>query len=80
MSKAKAKEAEAEEAVAAERSGPTDITALEASGVSAGDVKKLQAAGMYSVEAVAYSTKKVRLKGGKKLLRQDERRECVAQD
>ncbi len=46
MSKAKAKEVEAEEVAAAERSGPADITALEAHGISAGDVKKLQAAGM----------------------------------
>jgi hypothetical protein len=46
MSKAKAKEAEAEEAAPAERNGPADISALEAHGISAGDVKKLQAAGM----------------------------------
>lgn len=60
MSKSKQKEVvEVEESAgAAERNGPMDITSLEQSGVSAADVKKLQAAGLYTVEAVAYSTKK----------------------
>jgi DNA repair protein RAD51 len=61
MSKAKAKAAAVEEVEEVDRMGPADITALEQQGISAGDVKKLQVAGMYTVEAVAYSTKKALL-------------------
>merc|ERR1712000_662567 len=57
MSKAKSKAAAVvEEAEEVEQSGPQDITALESAGISAGDVKKLQAVGMYTVEAVAFAT------------------------
>jgi len=62
MSKAKSKAAAVvEEAEEVEQSGPQDITALESAGISAGDVKKLQAVGMYTVEAVAFATKKALL-------------------
>ena len=61
MSKAKSKAAAVVEEEAPEAMGPQDITTLESCGISAGDVKKLQTAGMYTVEAVAYSTKKALL-------------------
>lgn len=50
--------AAAEEAV---ESGPTPLTRLEAFGVGAADIKKLQDSGLYTVESVAYATMKVGL-------------------
>ncbi|XP_030855225.1 DNA repair protein RAD51 homolog 1 [Strongylocentrotus purpuratus] len=41
-----------------EEFGPLGISRLEASGISSNDVKKLEEAGMHTVESVAYSTKK----------------------
>jgi len=41
-----------------EMGGPCGIEQLEAAGVGASDIKKLKDAGMYTVEAVAMSTKK----------------------
>ncbi|XP_038072257.1 DNA repair protein RAD51 homolog 1-like [Patiria miniata] len=38
--------------------GPLMITRLESQGISANDVKKLEEAGLHTVESVAYSTKK----------------------
>jgi DNA repair protein RAD51 len=45
-------------AVEEEECGPIPITKLEQHGISAVDVKKLQGAGFYTVESVAFSTKK----------------------
>jgi len=68
MSRQKSKEKQAkavEEEVAAageageeEAAGPIPITKLESCGISAADVKKVQGAGFYNVEAVAFSTKR----------------------
>ncbi|XP_041468158.1 DNA repair protein RAD51 homolog 1 [Lytechinus variegatus] len=41
-----------------EEFGPLGISRLEGSGISSNDVKKLEEAGMHTVESVAYSTKK----------------------
>nr|XP_054758279.1 DNA repair protein RAD51 homolog 1 [Lytechinus pictus] len=41
-----------------EEFGPLGISRLESSGISSNDVKKLEEAGMHTVESVAYSTKK----------------------
>lgn len=64
-------ESRAEEAVAhgdveeydeeLEDGGPLPITELEKQGINASDVKKLQDAGLFTVESVAYSTKKALL-------------------
>lgn len=47
-----------EEQEVTEEFGPLGIIRLEGSGVSSNDVKKLEEAGMHTVESVAYSTKK----------------------
>ena len=39
--------------------GPTPVTKLEMAGINASDIKKLQEAGLHTIEAVAYSRKKV---------------------
>jgi hypothetical protein len=44
----------------AEEAGPTPISKLEAFGINATDTKKLQEAGLHTVESVAYATMKVR--------------------
>eukprot|EP01088_Endostelium_zonatum_P016890 TRINITY_DN4750_c0_g1_i1.p1 TRINITY_DN4750_c0_g1~~TRINITY_DN4750_c0_g1_i1.p1 ORF type:complete len:354 (-),score=84.22 TRINITY_DN4750_c0_g1_i1:57-1118(-) len=41
-----------------EDTGPTPISKLEECGITAADVKKLEAAGYHTVESVAYATKK----------------------
>jgi hypothetical protein len=46
-----------EEAVE-EESGPMPISKLEGSGITSADVKKLMECGFYTVEAIAYSTRK----------------------
>ncbi|GBN68385.1 DNA repair protein rhp51 [Araneus ventricosus] len=38
--------------------GPQKIKKLEGNGISAGDIKKLQEAGFYTVESVAFTPKK----------------------
>lgn len=38
--------------------GPLCVTRLEQCGISSGDVKKLQEAGLHTIEAVAYTPKK----------------------
>eukprot|EP01089_Gocevia_fonbrunei_P000448 TRINITY_DN1046_c0_g1_i1.p1 TRINITY_DN1046_c0_g1~~TRINITY_DN1046_c0_g1_i1.p1 ORF type:complete len:364 (-),score=99.99 TRINITY_DN1046_c0_g1_i1:60-1115(-) len=52
--------AEEEEAVEEEDedTGPVPVVRLEGNGIAAGDIKKLQGAGLYTVESVAYSTRK----------------------
>jgi hypothetical protein len=41
--------------------GPLSITKLEQNGITSGDIKKLQEAGLHTIEAVAYTPKKVLL-------------------
>ena len=41
-----------------EQFGPLSITKLEMNGITAGDIKKLQEAGLHTIEAVAYTPKK----------------------
>ncbi len=48
----------AEEAVEEESSGPIPINKLEGNGINNADIKKLMEAGFYTVESVAYSTRK----------------------
>ncbi|KAJ8905862.1 hypothetical protein NDN08_002367 [Rhodosorus marinus] len=52
---------EEEELQLYEDAGPMLVSRLEGTSVAAGDVKKLQEAGYYTVESVAYSTKKALL-------------------
>lgn len=47
-----------DEAGAEEPAGPVLVERLESCGISAGDVAKLKEAGFYTVEAVAYATRK----------------------
>jgi hypothetical protein len=42
-----------------EHFGPLPITKLEQSGIASGDIKKLQEAGLHTIEAVAYTPKKM---------------------
>ncbi len=42
-----------------EQFGPLVVMKLEQAGISAGDIKKLQEAGLHTVEAVAYTPKKM---------------------
>jgi len=42
-----------------ELEGPTPIKALEEKGINAGDVKKLEEAGFHTVEAIAFTPKKL---------------------
>lgn len=63
MSKSKQKEAalpiQKEEEIASEEGmGPLPISKLEVNGINAADTKKLQEAGFYTVESVAYAPKK----------------------
>lgn len=44
-----------------EQVGPVQVNRLEGQGISANDVKKLQDAGYFTVEAVAYAPKKALL-------------------
>ncbi|CAF0771964.1 unnamed protein product [Brachionus calyciflorus] len=44
-----------------EQFGPTSITKLEVNGITSGDIKKLQEAGLHTIEAVAYVPKKLLL-------------------
>lgn len=44
-----------------EQVGPVQVSRLEGQGISANDVKKLQDAGYFTVEAVAYAPKKALL-------------------
>ena len=48
-----------------ELEGPTPVKALEEKGINAGDVKKLEEAGLHTVEAIAFTPKKalVQVKG-----------------
>jgi DNA repair protein RAD51 len=41
--------------------GPLAVTKLEVNGITAGDIKKLQEAGLHTIEAVAYTPKKMLL-------------------
>ena len=41
--------------------GPFSVTKLEKNGITAADVKKLQEAGLHTIEAVAYTPKKMLL-------------------
>ena len=41
--------------------GPLSITKLEVNGITSGDIKKLQDAGLHTIEAVAYTPKKMLL-------------------
>ncbi|XP_072032173.1 DNA repair protein RAD51 homolog 1 [Amphiura filiformis] len=50
--------AEQDQDMQAEEFGPLPVSKLENQGISANDVKKLEEAGMHTVEAVAYATKK----------------------
>lgn len=44
-----------------EQFGPMSITKLEQNGITSGDIKKLQEAGLHTIEAVAYVPKKLLL-------------------
>lgn len=44
-----------------EQFGPTSITKLEVNGITGADIKKLQEAGLHTIEAVAYVPKKLLL-------------------
>ena len=56
---------EQQEAQEVELEGPTPVKALEEKGINAGDVKKLEEAGLHTVEAIAFTPKKalVQVKG-----------------
>jgi DNA repair protein RAD51 len=41
--------------------GPLSITKLEVNGITSGDIKKMQEAGLHTIEAVAYTPKKMLL-------------------
>lgn len=41
--------------------GPLCVSKLEQNGISSGDIKKLQEAGLHTIEAVAYTPKKMLL-------------------
>lgn len=41
-----------------EEFGPTSIRKLEGQGITSGDIKKLEEAGYYTVEAIAFAPKK----------------------
>lgn len=41
-----------------EQFGPLSVTKLEMSGITGADIKKLQEAGLHTIEAVAYTPKK----------------------
>nr|WCZ58695.1 DNA repair protein RAD51 homolog 1 [Seculamonas ecuadoriensis] len=63
MSRATQREAEdaavdEQQQAADENSGPMPISALEGSGITASDVKKLMEAGFYTVESIAFTPKK----------------------
>jgi len=51
-------EAEMQQEHEVELEGPTPIKALEEKGINAGDVKKLEEAGLHTVEAIAFTPKK----------------------
>ncbi len=44
-----------------EQFGPLSVTKLEQNGITAADIKKLQEAGLHTIEAVAYTPKKALL-------------------
>lgn len=44
-----------------EQFGPLCVSRLEQCGISSGDIKKLQEAGLHTIEAVAYTPKKMLL-------------------
>ena len=44
-----------------EQFGPLSVTKLEQNGITAADIKKLQEAGLHTIEAVAYTPKKMLL-------------------
>lgn len=44
-----------------EQFGPLSISKLEVNGITAGDIKKLEEAGLHTIEAIAYTPKKVLL-------------------
>lgn len=44
-----------------EQFGPLSVTKLAVNGITEGDVKKLQEAGLHTIEAVAYTPKKMLL-------------------
>ena len=44
-----------------EQFGPLCISKLEQNGITSGDIKKLQEAGLHTIEAVAYTPKKMLL-------------------
>lgn len=58
-------EQQEEQAQELELDGPTPVKALEEKGINAGDVKKLEEAGLHTVEAIAFTPKKalVQVKG-----------------
>ena len=58
-------EQQEEQAQELELDGPTPVKALEEKGINAGDVKKLEEAGLHAVEAIAFTPKKalVQVKG-----------------
>jgi DNA repair protein RAD51 len=41
--------------------GPLSVTKLEVNGITAADIKKLQEAGLHTIEAVAYTPRKMLL-------------------
>jgi len=49
---------EAQEAAEEESAGPMPISKLEGAGITSADVKKLMESGFYTVESIAYSTRK----------------------
>lgn len=41
-----------------EQFGPISVTKLEVNGITAADIKKLQEAGLHTIEAIAYTPRK----------------------
>lgn len=52
-------QASAQSAETQEQFGPLSVTKLEQNGITAADIKKLQEAGLHTIEAVAYTPRKL---------------------
>ena len=52
---------DAQQAETQEQFGPIPVSKLEVNGITSGDIKKLEDAGLHTVEAIAYTPKKALL-------------------
>jgi len=58
VSKMMQEQASAQSVETQEQFGPLTVTKLEQNGITAADIKKLQEAGLHTIEAVAYTPRK----------------------